>query len=441
MDLWKTCPEISCSQEIRTILDRARLSTLDLLTVDSLEISKKTSIAVTEIEALIYKIIQASIPKESRPFESKEPRFLTTGDKTIDHFLSGGIPVGHVLEIAGESGTGKSQFCLQLCLTTQLPRTLGGLEKEAIYISTEMGLSTKRLFQIAEGLSNRLKNQYPNVNICLDGLGDRVHCVTCADLEEQDHIVYFQLPVVLERYRAGIVILDSITTHYRAEYDTSKAYHSSTLTNNTTNVNLMDLVNRSRDLVRLGAHLRLLANKYNCAIVVINQVSDKIKRDIESFWDLNYQGAWFQGWNHDEYPCKVPSLGFVWSNNIHSRILLLRSAFYPIENMLSSSRILRIVFSPFCAPAEINIDIKYEGLIARICEHRKIAELTMSTVYKSHIRKNLKKQARVHFEDHSDTELDIEDKTEFKKKEVSKFKEIRQKVLVLSSRGVTFRQE
>ena len=31
-------------------------------------------------------------------------------------------------EIAGESASGKTQLCMQLCLTTQLPETMGGFK-------------------------------------------------------------------------------------------------------------------------------------------------------------------------------------------------------------------------------------------------------------------------------------------------------------------------
>ncbi|KTW30535.1 uncharacterized protein T551_01818 [Pneumocystis jirovecii RU7] len=363
MDLWQTCPNMFCGNEMQIVFDRARVSTLDLLTLDPIEISRKTSMTVMEAEELICRVVEGCIPKVQKFLLEEEKQFLTTGDRVIDGVLSGGIPLGHVIEIAGESGTGKSQFCMQLCLTVQLPRVLGGLERGAIYISTETGLSTKRLFEMAQGLTNRLKQEYPDVDLCLDGVGDRVYCATCVDLEEQDHIIHFQLPVALERYNAGLVVLDNITTHYRAEYDISKVYSQTKTTNNTAKSGLVDLVNRSRDLVRLGAHLRSLASKHHCAIIVINQVSDKITYSTETLLDLNYQGAWFQGWSHGEYPCKVPSLGFVWSNNIHSRILLLRSTLYEISHM-SPSRALRIVFSPFCAPAQIDIEIRYEGIFS-----------------------------------------------------------------------------
>lgn len=39
------------------------------------------------------------------------------------------------------SGSGKSTFCLQICVGVQLPRELGGIDKHAVFISTEIGKS------------------------------------------------------------------------------------------------------------------------------------------------------------------------------------------------------------------------------------------------------------------------------------------------------------
>ena len=59
---------------------------------------------------------------------------LTTGCSTIDEALGGGILSRGVTEIAGESGAGKTQICLQLCLTVQLPRSNGGLGGGSVQI-------------------------------------------------------------------------------------------------------------------------------------------------------------------------------------------------------------------------------------------------------------------------------------------------------------------
>ena len=43
-------------------------------------------------------------------------------------YYLGGILSQTLTEISGESASGKTQLCMQLCLTVQLPKKLGGLE-------------------------------------------------------------------------------------------------------------------------------------------------------------------------------------------------------------------------------------------------------------------------------------------------------------------------
>jgi DNA repair protein RAD57 len=80
------------------------------------------------------------------------------------------------------------------------------------------------------------------------------------DLESQDHILNYQLPVAITRYDVGLVVIDSITSNYRAEH---------------TSHNVLGLSTRSGELARLGQLLRNLAVAKNIAIVVANQVSDR----------------------------------------------------------------------------------------------------------------------------------------------------------------------
>ena len=46
----------------------------------------------------------------------------------LDSSLRGGLLVPGLTEISGTSAAGKTQLCLQLCLTSQLPREQGGLD-------------------------------------------------------------------------------------------------------------------------------------------------------------------------------------------------------------------------------------------------------------------------------------------------------------------------
>jgi RecA/RadA recombinase len=52
---------------------------------------------------------------------------LSVGCIKLDGFLQGGVATQGITEIAGESGSGKTQLCLQLALTVQYPVSCGGL--------------------------------------------------------------------------------------------------------------------------------------------------------------------------------------------------------------------------------------------------------------------------------------------------------------------------
>lgn len=48
---------------------------------------------------------------------------------------------------------------------------------------------------------------------------DRVISIVTPDLESQDHILRFQLPVAIQRHNVGLVVLDSVAANYRAEFE------------------------------------------------------------------------------------------------------------------------------------------------------------------------------------------------------------------------------
>lgn len=93
---------------------------------------------------------------------------------------------------------------------------------------------------------------------------DRIVSIVTPDLETQDHILRFQVPVAVEKFNVGLIVIDSVAANYRAEFERPGA-----------NQNGANMAKRSGELVKLGALLRSLAQKYNLAVVVSNQVSDR----------------------------------------------------------------------------------------------------------------------------------------------------------------------
>jgi len=75
---------------------------------------------------------------------------ISTGCKSLDEILAGGIITYGITEFVGEFGVGKTQLCHQLCVMVQLPPEEGGLSGKAIYIDTEGTFRPERIIQIAE---------------------------------------------------------------------------------------------------------------------------------------------------------------------------------------------------------------------------------------------------------------------------------------------------
>jgi meiotic recombination protein DMC1 len=75
---------------------------------------------------------------------------ISTGSKSFDAMLGGGVQTMSITEVFGEFRTGKSQLCMTASVICQLPRDQGGAEGKVAYIDTEGTFRPERIKQIAE---------------------------------------------------------------------------------------------------------------------------------------------------------------------------------------------------------------------------------------------------------------------------------------------------
>ena len=80
-----------------------------------------------------------------------EEEHYPTGCRAVDSFLKGGIIGGHVTQISGEEGCGKTQFCHSLSVSVAFSG------KKVVYLDTESTLSGERMVNI-------IKKRYPGVD-------------------------------------------------------------------------------------------------------------------------------------------------------------------------------------------------------------------------------------------------------------------------------------
>ncbi|KAJ2579713.1 DNA repair protein rhp57, partial [Coemansia sp. RSA 1836] len=175
-----------------------------------------------------------------------------------------------MVEVVGESAAGKTQLCIQLAISAQLPETYGGLNGDVIYISTEGPFPVSRLGSMVYPLVRRVCGEdYAN---SVDP-ADFMHRIQIAEFESMEtmfHAFDYKVPALLSTGNVRLMIVDSIAAHLRFNTSDNSISQSSPFT---------FYKERSDSLVAMGAKFKRWANEYNCAFVFINQVTDLFAGD------------------------------------------------------------------------------------------------------------------------------------------------------------------
>ena len=176
---------------------------------------------------------------------------ITTGSKALDSLLGGGIETQAITELFGEFGSGKTQICHQLAVNVQLPKEKGGLEGSVIVIDTENTFRPERIVQMAEAKGLDPKEVLKNIYVAQAYNSNHQMLLVDNARELAQKLMKEGRPVRL-------VIVDSLTSHFRAEY-----IGRGTLADRQQKLN-----KHLHDLMRFG-------EIFNAAIVVTNQVQAK----------------------------------------------------------------------------------------------------------------------------------------------------------------------
>ena len=131
---------------------------------------------------------------------------LSSGSKLLDELLGGGFESQSIIELFGEFGSGKTQIAHQLCVIVQLPKDQGGMDKDAFYIDTENTFRPERIVQMAEAL-----------DLDADEVLKRIHVARAYNSNHQMLLVD-KVKELSKETPAGLLVVDSLTAHFRAEY-------------------------------------------------------------------------------------------------------------------------------------------------------------------------------------------------------------------------------
>jgi len=166
----------------------------------------------------------------------------TTGSKRLDEILGGGVETQALTELIGKYGTGKTQLCMMLAVTAQLPPEESGLGGNVAFIDTEGTFMPERIYQIAEARS--LPEKVTNNILVARAYNSSHQCLLI------DHLF-----TVVPENGVKLVVVESVIGYFRGEY-----------------IGRDSLTERQRKMNVYLHKLIRLSEAYNVAVVVTNQV-------------------------------------------------------------------------------------------------------------------------------------------------------------------------
>ncbi|KAL5771630.1 hypothetical protein ACOSP7_015784 [Xanthoceras sorbifolium] len=274
----------------------------------------------------------------------------TLGCPILDRCLGGGIPCNSITELVAESGSGKTQLCLQLSLSAQLPASSGGLSASSLYLHTEFPFPIRRLHELSTNFrsSNPCNDHNPCDNIFVQGVYTVDHLLDLMPRMESF------IENSKSRFPIRLIVIDSIAALFRSDFENTPG----------------DLKKRSSLFFKISGKLKAMATGFGLAVVVTNQVVDLVGPD-EGINGLRVGNL---GCLYSSGRRVCPALGLAWANCVNSRLFLARDdEFVSQENQLVNGdggdfvsrrtrRWIHVVFAPHLPISSCEFEIRREGV-------------------------------------------------------------------------------
>ncbi|MEM3296693.1 MAG: DNA repair and recombination protein RadA, partial [Candidatus Micrarchaeaceae archaeon] len=205
----------------------------------SVEAAKKAVAAAKESTTVNYRTAEGVFE------ERKALGKITTGSKSLDALLGGGIETNAITEVYGRFAAGKTQLGFQISVNVQLPVEKGGLNGTVLFIDTESTFRPERIEQMAAAQKLDVKQTLENIFV-----------VSVHNVDEQILAIERADKLIAEK-NVKLIVIDSLIALFRAEFIGRGA-----------------LGERQQKLNMHIHKLLNLAEKYNLAAYVTNQVMD-----------------------------------------------------------------------------------------------------------------------------------------------------------------------
>lgn len=253
-------------------------------------------------------------------------RWMSSLCPILDRDLLGGLGLplgsGHVVELVGEAGSGKTQWALQLAISCGIH-----CDSPVIFISTERSFPSERLVEIAFGRCHGMGMEGKEEAL-VTSLVEQVIVESVRSISESMVLFESRLEWLVSRVRAKLIVVDSIAGVFRYEVTEAKE--------------------RAPYLYRVARALKRIGSKHEAGVILLNHVVEHIPQSFTPGIPTSEPDLFPR---HDPNPnpdllmTKKASLGMLWSSCINTRIFLSRGN--PTVPSGPISRRAQILFSSY----------------------------------------------------------------------------------------------
>ncbi|XP_041831508.1 DNA repair protein XRCC3 [Melanotaenia boesemani] len=316
--------QLELNPTIKAAVKRAQLKSVqEVVCISGPELQRITGLSRSDVHQLLtaaatacrrHPPITALQLQQVKDQKLRTDLRLSVGCPVLDQLLRGGLPVGGITELSGQSGAGKTQLALQFCLSVQYPAVHGGLDAGALYICTEDLFPIKRLQQLISEQSV-LRSDIPPSLISSLHFSDHIFIEHASDLNSLQVCLSRRAPLLLAQGRVRFVVVDSLAALFRCEFQAD------------------DWLERNKQLLSFSSILRHLSLEFNIPVLCINQVTDVFNQSDDSLGPSSSAVS--------------PALGLTWANQVLVRLMMQRlHGTVSRGDQNSTLRRLEVVFAP-----------------------------------------------------------------------------------------------
>ncbi len=173
--------------------------------------------------------------------------YITTGSSELNRILGGGMQTGKLTEVYGPFKSGKTNLAHTIAVTIQMPKSRGGLDGSVAYIDTENTFSKEKIKRIAKRFELK-----PSQVL------SKIYHARIYSSDHQTQMI-MKAETLCKTRGVRLIVVDSLMSLMRAEY-----------------VGIGMLARRQGVLNNMLHGLSRIAETYNCAVLVTNQVATKM---------------------------------------------------------------------------------------------------------------------------------------------------------------------